>query len=99
MRDAYEAVAPDPAHFEEFGARVTAMVHGFGGWTDELRSLDTPTLLLFGDRDFVPLPDAVATLALLPDAQLGVLPGATHMGMTRRPHELLALITPFLEAR
>jgi pimeloyl-ACP methyl ester carboxylesterase len=99
MRDAYEAVAPDPAHFEAFGARLTATVHGFAGWTDELRSLRVPTLLVFGDRDFVPLADAVATLELLPDAQLAVLPGATHMGMTRRPHELLALITPFLEAR
>jgi pimeloyl-ACP methyl ester carboxylesterase len=99
MRDAYEAIAPDPAHFEEFAARVTAMAHGFGGWTDELRSLHAPTLLLVGDRDFVPLPDAVATLELLPNGQLAVLPGATHMGMTRRPHELLASITPFLEAR
>src|SRR6204780_2205811 len=58
-RDAYEAVAPDPAHFDEFAARTSAMVHEFPGWTDELRSLQVPTLLLFGDRDFSPLPDVV----------------------------------------
>jgi hypothetical protein len=34
----------------------------------------------------------------LPDAQLAVLPGTTHVGVTRRPGELLALITPFLDA-
>ena len=56
MRDAYDAVAPDPAHFEEFAARTSAMVHEFPGWTDELRSLQVPTLLIFGDRDFSPLP-------------------------------------------
>src|SRR5665213_2289788 len=39
MRDAYDAVAPDPAHFDEFAARVSAMVHEFPGWTEELRSL------------------------------------------------------------
>ena len=37
MRDAYVAVAPDPAHFDEFAARTSTMVHEFAGWTDELR--------------------------------------------------------------
>ncbi len=98
MRDAYDAVAPDPAHFEEFAAGVTAMVHEFPGWTGELRSLRAPALLLFGDRDFSPLRDVVELLDLLPDPQLAVLPGTTHMGMTQRPREVLALITAFLAA-
>jgi pimeloyl-ACP methyl ester carboxylesterase len=98
-RAAYDAVAPDPAHFEEFAAKNSAMVHEFPGWTDELRSLQAPTLLIFGDRDFTPLPDVVEMFALLPNAQLAVLPGTTHVGMTRRPGEVLALITPFLDAR
>jgi pimeloyl-ACP methyl ester carboxylesterase len=97
-RDAYEAVAPDPAHFEEFAARTSAMVHEFAGWTGELRSLQVPILLIFGDRDFSPLPDVVEMFELLPDAQLAVLPGATHVGVTRRPAEVLALVTPFLDA-
>src|SRR3954469_9734761 len=99
MRDAYEAVAPDPEHFDAFGERLTAIVHGFAGWTDELRTLRAPTLLMFGDRDFVPLPDVVATAEVLPNAQLAVLPGTTHVGMARRPNELLALMTPFLDGR
>ena len=98
-RDAYQAVAPDPAHFEEFSVKAAAMVHEFPGWTDELRSLRAPTLLIFGDRDFSPLPDVVETFGLLPNAQLAVLPGTTHVGLTRRPGELLALITPFLDSR
>ena len=74
------------------------MVHEFPGWTDELRSLQVPTLLIFGDRDFSPLPDVVEMFELLPNAQLAVLPGTTHVGVTRRPGEVLALITPFLDA-
>ena len=96
MRDAYEAVAPDPAHFEEFAAKTAAAVHEFPGLTDELRSLRIPTLLIFGDRDFSPLPDVVELFELLPNAQLAVLPGTTHVGVTRRPAEVLALIKPFL---
>jgi pimeloyl-ACP methyl ester carboxylesterase len=98
MRDAYDAVAPDPARFDELAVRASAMVHEFPGWTDELRSLRVPTMLIFGDRDFSPLTDVAELLGFLPDAQLAVLPGTTHMGVMRRPAELLALITPFLDA-
>jgi pimeloyl-ACP methyl ester carboxylesterase len=96
MRDAYDAVAPDPTHFDEFAARTSTMVHELPGWTDELRSLQAPTLLIFGDRDFWPLPDVSELFDLLPNAQLAVLPGTTHIGVTRRTGEVLALITPFL---
>jgi len=99
MRDSYDAVAPDPAHFDEFAARTSTMVHEFAGWTDELRSLQAPTMLIFGDRDFSPLADVLEMFELLPDAQLAVLPGTTHMGVSQRPAELFALITPFLDGR
>jgi pimeloyl-ACP methyl ester carboxylesterase len=100
MRDAYDAVAPDPAHFDEVAAKTEALVHEFPrGWADELRSLPVPTLLIFGDRDFSPLPDVVEMFGLLPNAQLAVLPGTTHVGVTRRPGEVSALIMPFLDAR
>ena len=98
MRDAYDAVAPDPTHFDDFAAKTSDMVHEFAGWTDELRTPQLPTLLIFGDRDFTPLPDVVEMFELLPNAQLAVLPGTTHMGVSQRPDELLALITPFLDA-
>jgi pimeloyl-ACP methyl ester carboxylesterase len=99
MRDAYDAVAPAPAHFDEFAAKNSAMVHECPGRTeDELRSLRAPTLLIFGDRDFSPLPDVAELFDLLPNVQLAVLPGTTHVGVTRRPGQLLALITPFLDA-
>jgi pimeloyl-ACP methyl ester carboxylesterase len=99
MRAAYEAVAPDPAHFEEFAARNTAMVHTVPGRTvEELRSLRVPTMLIFGDRDFSPLPDVLELFGLLPNAQLAVLPGTTHMDVVQQPARLLSLITPFLDA-
>jgi pimeloyl-ACP methyl ester carboxylesterase len=44
------------------------------------------------------LPDVVELFQLLPNAQLAVLPGTAHIGVTRRPAEVLALITPFLGA-
>src|SRR5262249_6011893 len=96
----FEALrAADTALFAEVAAKTSTAVHEFAGWIDELRSLRVPTVLIFGDRDFSPLPDVVVMFELLPDAQLAVLPGTTHVGVTRRPGEVLALITPFLDAR
>jgi pimeloyl-ACP methyl ester carboxylesterase len=98
MRDAYLAVAPDPAHFEAFAAKTAKAVHECPARSaDDMRSLRVPTLLVFGDRDFSPLPDVLETFELLPNAQLAVLPGATHMGVARRSGELLALTTSFLD--
>jgi pimeloyl-ACP methyl ester carboxylesterase len=94
MRAAYEAVAPDPAHFEAFAARTVAMVHGSGGVTDDqLRGIEAPVLVLVGDTDFVLVPDAAEAAQLLPHGQLAVLPGTTHMGMTRS-----TLVAPVVEA-
>src|SRR5690349_4358087 len=98
MRDAYDAVAPDPAHFDEFAARTSAMVHEFPGWTDELRSLQVLTLLIFGDRDFSPLPDVVDMFELLLNAHLAVLSVTIHYGVILRSSELIAYITQFLDA-
>ena len=77
---------------------MSTMVHEFPGWTDELRSLQVPTILIFGDGDFSPLAEVVEVFELLPNAQLAVLPATTHVGVTRRPGEVFALITPFLDA-
>lgn len=100
MRDAHEAVAPEPGHFDELAAKVTKLVHETPGWSAEsLRSLRMPTLLIFGDRDFWPLSDVLETFGLLPNAQLAVLPGTTHMGVVRRPDEVLTLMTPFLDSQ
>lgn len=98
MRDAYASVAPEPARFADSAATTAALVHEIPARTaEQLKSLRAPTLLLFGDRDFWPLSDVAELFAMLPDARLAVLPGTTHMEMTRRPAEILALITPFLD--
>lgn len=97
MHDAYAQVAPEPEHFEQMAAKTSGMVADFDGWSDdELRSIAAPTLLIVGDTDFVPLRHAVEMSQLIPGAQLAVLPGTTHMNVTRRPEQMLSLLLPFL---
>jgi pimeloyl-ACP methyl ester carboxylesterase len=94
MRDAYVAAAPDPAHFEAFAEKTVAMVHGSGGWgDDQLRSIEVPVLVMIGDSDLILVPNAAEAAELMPHGQLAVLPGTTHMDMTRS-----GLIGPVVEA-
>jgi len=96
MREAYQRVAPDPGHFEAFRAR-TGQAAGSMSWTAaELGQISAPTLLIFGDHDFIRLEHAVEMSGLIPGAQLAVLPGATHMGVLRRPDLMIPLIQGFL---
>ena len=99
MRDAYEAVAPDPSQFDALPLKVGTMVNtAYVGWTaDDLRGVEQPTLVLVGDRDFIRVSDAAEAAELLPHGQLAVLPGTTHMDMTRSPERILAMVVPFLD--
>lgn len=95
----YRRVAPDPDRFGELIARLTPMVGAIKGWSSEgLRAIRAPTLILIGDKDFISIEYAAQMLDLIPSAQLAVLPGTTHVGMTRRPDQVLAMVVPFLEA-
>lgn len=98
MREAYARLAPDPGHFDEFAAKASGAAASLKGWTAaKLGSITAPSLLVFGDHDFIRLEHAVNMLELIPGAQLAVLPGATHMGVLRRTNLILPLVRGFLD--
>jgi pimeloyl-ACP methyl ester carboxylesterase len=98
MRAAYESVAPDPGHFEEFHRKLPGVVHGHQGWSPaELAAIGTPVLLVCGDKDFVRLEHAVEMKELIAGAQLAVLPGTRHMDMLGRTAVLVPLVAEFLD--
>jgi pimeloyl-ACP methyl ester carboxylesterase len=93
MRDAYLALAPDPSAFDFVAARTSGLVQSFMGWTDDqLRGVHLPVLVLVGDTDFIYVENAAEATRLLPQGQLAVLPGTTHMDITRS-----ALVAPVIE--
>ena len=97
MQQEYARVAPDPDHFEAFAQKASDMVAAFEGWPDdELRAVTVPTLVLVGDRDFVLVEHAAEMFALVPGSQLAVLPGMTHMDMTRRSDLIVPVVESFL---
>src|ERR1700722_1568113 len=97
MREAYARLAPDPGHFDAFAAKASQAVGNMKGWTaGQLGGITAPTLLVFGDHDFIRLEHAVEMHGLIPGAQLAVLPGATHMAVMQRTDLILPLVREFL---
>ena len=68
------------------------------GWSDEqLAGITAPVLIVLGDHDFTTVEHAALMLELIPGSQLAVLPGTTHMQVTRRADLLLPMLARFLD--
>ena len=95
----YNAVNPDPATFMDVLSRMNAMLGAWEGWTDDqLRALTVPTLLIAGDNDFMRLEHMTAMHDLIPNAQLAILPGTTHMNILDRGDWVIPMIAARLQA-
>jgi pimeloyl-ACP methyl ester carboxylesterase len=98
FQQAYLRLSPHPEHFEEFLATLSTSSADARGWSDEqLARISSPVLLLLGDRDFTTVEHGALMLQLIPGSQLAVLPGTTHMQVTRRADLLLPMLDRFLD--
>ncbi|MFD0362457.1 alpha/beta fold hydrolase [Nocardia sp. GCM10030253] len=104
--------APRPEDFPKLVARVKD--HDQSGMpafaAEAVRQIKAPTLTVIGDSDIVRPEHAVELFRLfgggimgdtpagLPNAQLAILPGTTHITLVHRPDLLLPIIPAFLEA-
>jgi proline iminopeptidase len=92
-----ELFASPPRATSETGATVATRLYREGyDWTDRLRGLAVPTLIVHGREDPLPVDQAEALVALLADARLRVLDGCGHMPFWERPRETFAHVEAFL---
>ncbi|UGT54263.1 alpha/beta fold hydrolase [Nocardia asteroides] len=104
--------APRPADFPQLVARV--LDHDLNGMPsvspEAARTVTAPTLTIIGDSDIVRPEHSVEMFRLfgggvmgdtpagLPNAQLAILPGTSHITAPHRPELLLPMIPAFLDA-
>jgi pimeloyl-ACP methyl ester carboxylesterase len=113
MEEAYQRLAPRPEDFPTLVAKVTELDTTPFDWSEDVRGIQAPTLIVVGDSDGSTLDHTVeffklrgggvmGDLAGLPESQLIVLPGTTHFippgyGMLDRHEWLLPMIERFLD--
>ncbi len=91
-----ERLHPDPERLLRWWAEEDVQRPDFR--PRELQHIHVPTLLLNGDRDeIIPLDQTVKLYRILPNARLGIVPGARHHLPLRRPQVFNLLVLEFLE--
>jgi pimeloyl-ACP methyl ester carboxylesterase len=107
----YMRIAPHPEDFAKLFAKKTQMDRQTKDLDEEtIRAIKAPTLLILGDSDLVRPEHAVEMFRLLgggifgdtpaglPDSQLAVLPGTSHVTLADRADWLVSMIDAFLDA-
>jgi pimeloyl-ACP methyl ester carboxylesterase len=98
MQEAYQRLSPHPDRFHDFLTMLSQSTADTQGWPDEqLAAITAATLLVLGDRDFTTVEHGALMQHLIPGSQLAVLPGTTHMQVTRRADLLLPMLARFLD--
>jgi pimeloyl-ACP methyl ester carboxylesterase len=109
-REAYIKAAPTPDGWSPLVAKMRQLLTEEYDWSEEVRGIHAPTLIVAGDADTLPPTHAVGLFGLLgggtaasamgnlSNAQLAMLPGTTHFNILHRIDLLLAIVTPFLDA-
>jgi pimeloyl-ACP methyl ester carboxylesterase len=98
LHEVYDRVSPDgPEHFPVVLEKMMRM------WREEpdlafseLAGVRAPVLLMQGDDDIVKVEHSAALAATLPEAQLAVVPGSSHMAPLEKPVLVNQLILDFL---
>ena len=79
------------------GPAVAARLRREGyDWSDRLRALDRPSLVIHGEQDALPVRVAEELVKLLPQATLSVVPGAGHMPFWEQPELFFPEVERFL---
>lgn len=105
----YDKVAPDTSHWPILVNKVYSLMGSWKGFlAADISNIKLPVLLLFGDADITKPEHAVEMFRLLgggaagdiyqlPNKQLAILPGTTHVSMVDQTDLLVPVISSFLK--
>ena len=106
----YMRIAPRPEDFTRLFEKKTQMDRQIEDFSEEeIRGIKSPTLLIIGDSDLIRPEHAVEMFRLfgggvfgdtpagLPNSQLAILPGTSHVTIVDRADWLVSMINSFLD--
>jgi len=96
--EAYRALSPDGLdHWPEVFAKLQRMMLEEPTLrANDLESIEAPTLVLAGDRDYVTVAHTVEMFEAIPNARLCIVPGGSHGLLTEQPALTTRVILDFL---
>ncbi|MCX7300729.1 MAG: alpha/beta hydrolase [Rhodobacterales bacterium] len=99
MAGDYAKMSPTPDQFDAFVAQISEMWATQPNWTDEqVAAITVPAAIVVGEHDEAILrPHSEKIAALIPGAQLVILPQASHFAMLQAPDEYNAAVRAFID--
>jgi pimeloyl-ACP methyl ester carboxylesterase len=98
-REEYQKVAPDPKQWPTLFAKVLKSGIEWKGFSpDELKAIKAPVLIAGGDHDLIPVERYAEWSRMIPNAQLAIIPDASHFVLFSEPEKLLPTIAGFFDA-
>jgi len=95
QRENYRKVAPNPEYWPKIFDKLGS-IRWDGFSNQELASITAPMLLVLGDYDFVRLEHAVETVKRMANAELAVIPSASHFVLFSEPERVIPIVLHFL---
>jgi len=97
LKAIYESVAVDPAHWPVFYGKAVHLFRVAPELTiEDLKGVAVPTLVLAGDDDCIIHAHTIDLFENIPDAQLAIVPGTSHLLLLEKPALVNQLILDFL---
>jgi pimeloyl-ACP methyl ester carboxylesterase len=98
--ETYEKYSPDGSEHAAVWFEKTKTMFGSQPrlTTDDLAKINVPTLVLAADRDLMTIEHTVALFEAIPNAQLCIIPGATHELALNRVEDVSRAALRFLTA-
>jgi pimeloyl-ACP methyl ester carboxylesterase len=111
FHEEYTRIAPRPEDFNRLFEKKTQMDRQIKDFSEaQIRGIQAPTLVVIGDSDLIRPEHAVEMFRLfgggvfgdapagLPDSQLAILPGTSHVSIADRAEWLVPMVNEFLDA-
>ena len=98
-REEYQKVAPDAKQWATLFEKATKSLIAWKGLSpDQLKEIKAPILIACGDHDLIPVERCAEWSRMIPNAQLAVIPDASHFVLFSAPEKLLPTVATFLDA-
>jgi pimeloyl-ACP methyl ester carboxylesterase len=96
MRETWKTSAVDPYRFETVLEKMQHCWFDYAISTADLARIAAPTLVMVGDDDIARFEHTIELYDAIPDAQLAVVPGTSHLVPLEKPDLVNQLVLDFL---
>ena len=99
-RDKVETLNPNPDRLLVIKKKLSDLMEKYPNFTPEqLRKIKTPTMIIAGDHDLINMDQTITLFNTLPNTQLFIVPGATHIVLVEQPNLINSVIINFFKTK